>query len=261
MRILFIGDLVGKPGRRALETHLDRIVDKHRIDYSIINVENAADGLGITPEIAEHLFSLGMNCMTSGNHIWDKREIRDYINEEPRLLRPINYPSDLPGRGVHVGESPAGHRVAVVNVMGRVFMPAVDDPFRMARAAVEDARRQARIVIVDVHAEATSEKIAMGWHLDGIASGVVGTHTHVQTADERVLPGGTAYITDVGMTGPYDSVIGMEKEVVLARFLNHSRGRMTPARGDARLCAVIMEIDPDTGRAGSIERIMMREEK
>ncbi len=261
MRILFIGDLVGKPGRRVLEAHLDRIVDKHRIDYSIINVENAADGLGVTPEIAEHLFSLGMNCLTSGNHIWDKVEIRDYIAQEPRLLRPINYPSDLPGRGIHVGESPAGHRVAVVNVMGRVFMPAVDDPFRMARSVVQEARKQTPIVIVDVHAEATSEKIAMGWHLDGLASAVVGTHTHVQTADERVLPGGTAFITDVGMTGPYDSVIGMEKEAVLARFLDLPRGRMSPARGDARLCAVVIEIDVGTGRARAIERLMIREEQ
>lgn len=259
VRVLFIGDLVGKAGWRAVEEHAHRLVDHRRIDFVIVNVENAADGLGVTPEHAEDLFSMGVHCLTSGNHIWDRREIRDYLRSERRLIRPANYPPDLPGSGLFVGETPGGVPVAVVNIMGRVFMPPVDDPFRMAADIVGEARRQAPLVIVDMHAEATSEKMAMGWHLDGQATAVLGTHTHVQTADERVLPGGTAYITDVGMTGPYDSVIGMEKEPVLSRFLNHTQARMTAARGDARLCAVVVEADPATGRATGIERFMLRE--
>jgi 2',3'-cyclic-nucleotide 2'-phosphodiesterase len=259
VRILFIGDLVGKAGWRALEEHVLRLVDRRQIDYVVINVENAADGLGVTPELAEELFAMGAHCLTSGNHIWDRREIRDYLRSERRLIRPANYPPDLPGSGLHVGETAGGVPVAVVNIMGRVFMPPVDDPFRMAADVVGEARRLAPLVLVDMHAEATSEKMAMGWHLDGQVTAVVGTHTHVQTADERVLPGGTAYITDVGMTGPYDSIIGMEKEAVLSRFLNHTQGRMTAARGDARLCAVVVEADPATGRATGIERYMLRE--
>ncbi|HKY33581.1 MAG TPA: TIGR00282 family metallophosphoesterase [Candidatus Polarisedimenticolia bacterium] len=261
MRVLFIGDMVGKPGRRALEARLDRLVDQRRVDFTVVNVENAADGLGITPDIAEDLFALGAGCLTSGNHIWDKREIRDYIAREPRLLRPANYPQDLPGKGIHIGETAAGHRIAVVNVMGRVFMPPVDDPFRTVADVVREARRSTPVVIVDMHAEATSEKMAMGWHLDGQVSAVLGTHTHVQTADERILPGGTAYITDVGMTGPYDSVIGMDKQAVLSRFLNHTPSRMTAARGDVRLCAVLVDVDSETGRAASIERMMLGEDQ
>jgi hypothetical protein len=259
IRILFIGDLVGKAGWRALEEHALRLVDRRRIDFVVINVENAADGLGVTPDQAEDLFALGAHCLTSGNHIWDRREIRDYLRSERRLIRPANYPPDLPGSGLCVGETPGGVPVAVVNIMGRVFMPPVDDPFRVAADVVGEARRLAPVVVVDMHAEATSEKMAMGWHLDGQVAAVLGTHTHVQTADERILPGGTAYITDVGMTGPYDSVIGMEKEPVLSRFLNHTQARMTAARGDARLCAVVVEADPASGRATAIERLMLRE--
>lgn len=260
LRILFVGDLVGRAGRKILSRHLDRIIDQHRIDFTIVNVENAADGLGVTPEIAEELLDMQVGCMTSGNHIWDKREIREYIAREGRLLRPLNYPPDLPGAGTHVGETAAGTRIGVVNVMGRVFMPPVNDPFRLAREAVEEMKAATPIVIVDMHAEATSEKIAMGWYLDGQASAVVGTHTHVQTADDRVLPGGTAYITDVGMTGPYDSIIGMEKEASLARFLNHTSARMGSAKGDPRLCAVVLEVESATGRARSIRRLMMGED-
>ncbi len=257
MRILFFGDLVGRAGRRALQAQYHRIVDRHRIDYSIANVENAADGFGVTPEIAEECFDLGIDCLTSGNHIWDRAEIRTYIARESRLLRPLNYPDDLPGAGVHIGETPAGYRIGIINVMGRVFMPATNDPFRMVTEAVEAIRARTSVILVDMHAEATSEKIAMGWHLDGTVSAVVGTHTHVQTADERVLPGGTAYITDVGMTGPYDSVIGMERAPALARFLNHPSRRLTSAKGDPRVCAVVVEVDRDTGRARSIERMMI----
>ncbi|HET6373116.1 MAG TPA: TIGR00282 family metallophosphoesterase [Candidatus Polarisedimenticolia bacterium] len=257
INVLFIGDIVGKPGLRILDAHFARTIDKERIDYSVANVENSADGQGVTPEIAEDLFALGLDCLTSGNHIWDKREIRDYMSREARLLRPINYPADMPGRGVHIGETAAGTRVGVVNVMGRVFMPAVDDPFRSARGAVEEIRQSTPVVLVDMHAEATSEKMAMAWYLDGLASAVVGTHTHVQTADERVLTAGTAFISDVGMTGPYDSIIGMEKEAVMARFLHHSGSRMTPAKGDPRFCAVVIRIDEQTGRADSITRLML----
>lgn len=259
MNVLFIGDLVGKAGRRILQRHFHRIVDRDRIDYSIINVENAAGGRGVTPDIAEELLELGLDCLTSGNHIWDQKEIHPYLSTQERLLRPINYPRDLPGRGTHVGETASGTKVGVVNVMGRVFMPAVDDPFRMALDVVEDLRTRCRVIIVDMHAEATSEKMAMGWHLDGLASAVIGTHTHVQTADERILPRGAAYITDAGMTGPYDSIIGMEKEAVLGRFLMHSREPIIPAKGNPLLCGVVIGIDAETGRAGSIKRLMLGE--
>ncbi len=257
MKILFIGDVVGKAGRRALASHLPRLIDRHRIDFTIVNIENAADGMGVTPEISEDMLAMGVDCLTSGNHIWDRREIRDYIAGQPRLLRPLNYPGDLPGSGVHVGETPAGVRVGVINVMGRVFMPPVNDPFRPARDAVTEMKRQTPVIVVDMHGETTSEKVAMGWFLDGQASAVVGTHTHIQTADETILPGGTAYITDVGMTGPYDSVIGMSKEIIMARFLTLDSGRMTSARGDPRVCGVVLDVDEVSGRARSIERLML----
>jgi len=257
VRVLFVGDLVGLAGRRVLAEHFERLVDTLQVDFSIVNVENAADGLGVTGEIAEELFEMGVSCLTSGNHIWDKREIRDYIDIQPRLLRPANYPRDLPGSGLYVGATPLGVPVAVVNLMGRVFMPPVDDPFVVARPLVEQARKLAPLVIVDIHAEATSEKMAMGWHLDGLVTAVLGTHTHIQTADERILEMGTAYLTDVGMTGPYDSVIGMDKHAVLARFVQHTPARMTSARHDARLCAALVEADPATGRAVRIERMML----
>jgi len=259
MKILFVGDTVGKAGLKLISDQLDRLIDHHRIDYCIANMENAADGLGITPEIAQEYLDFGVHCITSGNHIWDKREIKDYIAREPRLLRPANYPRDLPGAGTHIGETASGIRVGVVNIMGRVFMPPVDDPFRTARAVVDELKASTPIVVVDMHAEATSEKVAMGWYLDGVASAVIGTHTHIQTADERVLPGGTAYITDVGMTGPYDSIIGMEKEGALARFLNHMPARLGSARGDPRLCAVVIEVEPTTGRAVAIQRLMLEQ--
>jgi len=259
MNILFIGDLVGKAGRRIFEAHFDRVIDKERVDFSILNVENAADGLGVTPDIAAELLGRGIHCLTSGNHIWDKREIRGYIAGERRLLRPVNYPTDLPGRGTYVGETASGGKVGIVNVMGRVFMPGVDEPFRLARAAVDELRKTTPVVVVDMHAEATSEKIAMGWHLDGAASAVLGTHTHVQTADERVLPRGTAYISDVGMTGPYDSIIGMDKETVLSRFIHCMPARLSSAKGDARFCAVVIAVDETTGRASSIRRLNLGE--
>ncbi len=259
VRVLFVGDLVGEAGRRVLGQHFERLVERFGIDFSIVNVENAADGLGVTPVIADDLLAMGVSCLTSGNHIWDRREIRDYLVTERRLLRPVTYPPDLPGVGLFVGQTPGGIPVAVVNIMGRVFMPPVDDPFRAALDVVGEARRRAPVVIVDMHAEATSEKIAMGWYLDGQATAVLGTHTHIQTADERILPGGTAYVTDVGMTGPYDSVIGMDKDIVLARFVQRATNRMTSAHYDARLCAVVVEADPATGMATRIERLMLPE--
>ena len=210
MRILFIGDIVGRPGRQLVKTGLSALVSRHEIDFVVANAENAAAGFGITREIGDELLDLGIDVMTSGNHIWDKREALDYIGVEPRLLRPANYPAGAPGNGSYVGRARSGQSVGVVNVMGRVFMLNIDDPFAVVLREIEALRQRARIVFVDFHAEATSEKMAMGWHLDGKVTAVVGTHTHVQTADERVLPRGTAYLTDVGMTGPHDSIIGAE---------------------------------------------------
>jgi hypothetical protein len=258
MRILFLGDVNGKAGRRLVQTHLPRLIAERQIDFSVANVENAADGFGITPELTEELLACGLDCLTSGNHIWDKQEIIDYLPGQPRLLRPLNYPEGAPGSGLYVGESPAGVPVAVVNLMGRVFMPPCDDPFRSADAVLHRIKGRAKVILVDMHAEATSEKSAMGWHLDGRVSAVVGTHTHVQTADEIVLPGGTAYITDLGMTGPYDSVIGIEKGLALRKFLTGMPVRFSTAKRDPRLCGVLLEVDPTTGRASAIERIQLR---
>jgi hypothetical protein len=255
VRILFIGDLVGSAGRRALDEHLGRLVDRHRADYVIANVENIAGGFGVTPQLAREVLALGVHCLTSGNHIWDRREIGDYLKEEPRLLRPLNFPPPAPGNGMHVGETAAGVRVGVLNLMGRVFMPPLLCPFLAADTALRELREQAAVVVVDFHAEATSEKQALAWHLDGRVSAVLGTHTHVQTADERVLPGGTAAITDVGMTGAHDSVIGIEKALALQRFLTQRPVRFNAAGGDPRLQGVILDIDEASGRARSIARV------
>ena len=215
VRILFIGDIVGRPGRDLVKQGLRAIVEHHAIDLVIANAENAAAGFGITREIGEQLLDLGIDVMTSGNHIWDKREALDYIGIEPRLLRPANYPAGAPGNGTYLARTSLGVSVGVINVMGRVFMLAIDDPFVVVRREIEALKARTRIIFVDFHAEATSEKIAMGWHLDGLVTAVVGTHTHVQTADDRILPKGTAYLTDVGMTGPHDSIIGVEVEAAL----------------------------------------------
>src|SRR6266481_4888119 len=218
MRLLFIGDIVGRPGRDLVRQGLRGLADHHRIDLVIANAENAAAGFGITREIGDQLLDWGVEVMTSGNHIWDKKEALDYIGAEPRLLRPANYPAGAPGNGSYLARTRDDRSVGVINVMGRVFMLNIDDPFVVVKREVERLRERTRIIFVDFHAEATSEKIAMGWHLDGAVTAVVGTHTHVQTADERLLPKGTAYLTDVGMTGPINSVIGMKREVVLPRF-------------------------------------------
>jgi 2',3'-cyclic-nucleotide 2'-phosphodiesterase len=262
MRILFIGDIFGRPGRTIVKDRLPALVRDQAADLIIANGENAAAGFGITPLLAEELFELGIDVITTGNHVWDKRELVEYLESENgnphsparRLLRPANYASGLPGWGVYEG-SKKNVPYAVINLQGRVFMASNDDPFRKADELLREI--QAKVIFVDMHAEATSEKISLGWYLDGRVSAVVGTHTHVPTADERVLPRGTAYITDVGMTGPYDGVIGVQKEQVMGKFLNNMPVRFEPATGDVRLCAVVVDCDENTGRAREIERVMI----
>jgi metallophosphoesterase (TIGR00282 family) len=260
MKILFIGDIFGRPGRELVRHGLDPLVRLTGADFVIANVENAAGGFGITREVGEGIAGYGVDVMTSGNHVWDKKEAIDYVGAEPRLLRPANYPPGVPGRGAYVARTATGRPVGVLNLMGRVFMLAIDNPFAVALREVERLREQCRIIVVDFHAEATSEKIAMGWHLDGQVTAVVGTHTHVQTADERVLPNGTAYITDVGMTGPYDSIIGTEKEAALVRFRTGLPSRFEPATGNPKLHAVVITADEATGKATAIERISLTAE-
>ena len=264
MQILFIGDIFGHAGRKIVRDHMPHLVETHKVDLVIANAENAAGGFGLTPSIAEDPFELGCDVLTTGNHIWDKREIIEYFNSANgnsnsrarRVLRPANYSQGVPGVGVFEGTTRAGQNYAVINLQGRVFMHQSDDPFRKA----DDLLRQitSKVIIVDLHAEATSEKIAMGWYLDGRVTAVLGTHTHVPTADTRVLPNGTAYQTDVGMSGPFDSVIGVNKEQIIARFLNNLPMRFEPATGDVRLCAVVVDCDDATGRARKIERLMLK---
>jgi metallophosphoesterase (TIGR00282 family) len=255
VNILMLGDVYGRPGRRILQEHVPRLRTERRLDFVVANVENAADGFGVTPDLAGQLRAAGVDCLTSGNHIWDKPEILDSLGTEPWLLRPFNYPEASPGRGLFLGAAADGTPVAVLNLMGRLFMPPCDDPFRAAERALEEIGARAKVILVDMHAEATSEKQAIAVFLDGRVTAVVGTHTHVQTADERVLPGGTAYLSDLGMTGPYDSVIGIEKDVALRRFLSGMPVRFTVARRDPRLCGALIEADPETGRALAIERL------
>jgi len=255
MRLLFIGDIVGRPGRQLVKTGLAALVSRHEVDLVIANAENSAAGFGITREIGDELLDAGVDVMTSGNHIWDKREALDYIGAEPRLLRPANYPAGAPGNGSYLARTRDGQSVGVVNVMGRVFMLNIDDPFAVVLREVEAMRQRSRVVFVDFHAEATSEKIAMGWHLDGRVTAMVGTHTHVQTADERILPKGTAYLTDVGMTGPHDSIIGVEIEPALNRFLTALPSRFETATANPRLNAVLIDADEKTGVATDIERL------
>lgn len=259
MKILLIGDVVAKPGRTALLDRLQDLREQHAIDLAIMNAENLAGGFSITPSLGEQLFANGIDVMTSGNHIFDKREAIDYIKEQPRLLRPANYPPNTPGSGVWVGQV-KGVEVAVLNLMGRVFMPPSDDPFRVADRVVESLPASARVRIVDMHAEATSEKVAMGWYLDGRVSAVVGTHTHVQTADETILPNGTAYLTDLGMTGSYAGVIGMNKADVIKRFTSVTFRRAEHSAGKVRICGAIVDVDEETGRARDIQRLSLSHE-
>ncbi len=255
MRILFISDIVGSPGRELVARNLPAIVSEHAVDLVIANGENAASGFGITPKLADEIFAAGVEVITGGNHSWDRKEILDYIPHEPRLLRPANFPAGAPGRGLYLGTSRGGVRYAVLNLQGRVFMAALDCPFKTADQELARVPPGVKIVLVDMHAEATSEKQAMGWYLDGRVSAVVGTHTHVPTADERVLPNGTAFITDVGMTGPHESVIGMDRSAMIRRFLDALPGKFEVAAGDPRLNAVIVDVDEATGRARGISRL------
>ena len=255
MKVLFIGDIFGEPGRRALARAVPRLVGQRQIDIVIGNGENSAGGFGITPELAEELFDLGLAVITTGNHAWDKREILDYFPREPRLLRPANYPDGVPGHGSVVVESAGGEKLGVLQLMGRAYMPTLDCPFQVAKKELAALKKRATAVIVDMHAEATSEKMAMGHYLDGEVVAVVGTHTHVQTADDQILPKGTAYLTDIGMTGPLHSVIGVKKELAIEKFLTGMPRRFEVASGPSVFCAVLLELDARLGKALSIERI------
>lgn len=256
MKVLMLGDVVAKPGRIAVLERIQDLREQHQIDFAIMNAENLAGGFSVTPSLCEQLFANGIDVMTSGNHIFDKKEAVDYIRKQPRLLRPANYPPGTPGSGYWLGEV-KGVKVAVLNVMGRVFMPPSDDPFRVIDQLVKSLPAEAKVRLVDVHAEATSEKVAMGWFLDGRVSAVVGTHTHVQTADERILPEGTAYLSDLGMTGSYAGVIGMNKADVIARFTSVIAKRAEHSSGQVRICAAVIDVDETSGRARSIERLSL----
>jgi metallophosphoesterase (TIGR00282 family) len=264
VNILFVGDVFGSAGRRIVSEHIGHVLESNNIDLCVINGENAAGGFGITPSIADDLFDMGAHVITTGNHFWDKKELLDYLkvpadsHERPRrILRPANFAPNTPGYGVYQGELPTGQTYAIVNLQGRVFMQQNDDPFRKADELLKSIT--AKVILVDFHAETTSEKVAMGWYLDGRVTAVLGTHTHIPTADERVLPGGTAYQTDVGMSGPYDSVIGVEKEAVIDRFLTGQPTKFEPAKGNPKMCAAAIECDGTTGRAYRIKRIMLGE--
>jgi 2',3'-cyclic-nucleotide 2'-phosphodiesterase len=255
VKVLFIGDIFGEPGRRAVARAVPKLVAQRQIDIVIGNGENAAAGFGITPELAEELFDLGLAVITTGNHAWDKKEILDYFPREPRLLRPANYPSGVPGNGSVVVESAGGEQLGVLQLMGRAYMPTLDCPFQVAKKELAVLKKRVASVIVDIHAEATSEKMAMGHYLDGEVVAVVGTHTHVQTADDQIFPKGTAYLTDIGMTGPLHSVIGVKKELAIEKFLTGMPRRFEVASGPAVFCAVLIELDARLGKALSIERI------
>ncbi len=265
MNILFIGDIFGSAGRRIVREHIGHIREAHNVELTVVNAENAAGGFGITPQLAEEVFDWGADVLTTGNHVWDKRDLIDYMHSVPadsherprRVLRPANLQKGVPGYGVYEGATESGVPYAVVLLMGRVFMANTNDPFHAANEILAGLR--AKVVLVDFHAEATSEKVAMGWHLDGRVTAVLGTHTHIPTADERVLPGGTAYQTDVGMSGPYDSVIGVEKDLVLHKFLTGMPGKFEAAKGNPKMCAALITCDPATGRATRIQRIMLGE--
>lgn len=257
MKVLYIGDIMGEPGRRAVARSVPRLVSQRKIDVVIGNGENVAGGFGITPELAEELFGMGLSAITTGNHAWDKKEILDYFPRERRLLRPANYPENVPGQGSVVIETKSGEELAVLQLMGRVYMPTLDCPFQVAKREMAKLRTRVAAVLVDMHAEATSEKMAMGYYLDGEATAVVGTHTHVQTADEQILPRGTAYLTDIGMTGPLHGVIGVKKELAIEKFLTGMPRRFEVASGPTVFCAALIELDARIGKALSIERIRL----
>lgn len=264
MNILFVGDVFGSAGRHIVREHLPHVLETNAVDLLVINGENAAGGFGITPSLAEEIFDMGAHVITTGNHIWDKREIFEYMTVPAdshergrRVLRPANYAVGTPGFGVYQGELPSGQSYAVLNLQGRVFMSSCDDPFRKADELI--SQLTTKVILLDIHAETTSEKVALGWYLDGRVTAVLGTHTHIPTADARVLPDGTAFITDVGMSGPYDSVIGVETELVLNRFLTGMPGKFEAAKGNPKMCAVLIGCDGGTGRAHSIQHLMLGE--
>ncbi|MCX7711072.1 MAG: TIGR00282 family metallophosphoesterase [Clostridia bacterium] len=254
MKVLFIGDIVGNPGRKAIKGILPGLKKKLGIDVCIANGENAAGGSGITYIVAQELYKSGIDVITMGNHTWSKREILNFIESDANIVRPANYPQELPGNGSIIFNASCG-KVGVLNLMGRVYMDSIDCPFKAAERELEMLKRSAKIVIVDMHAEATSEKCALAWHLDGRVSCVLGTHTHVQTADERILPFGTGFISDVGMTGPYNGIIGIDREIILNKFITHMPARFEVARGDVQFNAVYLEIDEKNGKTTKIERI------
>ena len=258
MKILFIGDIVGAPGREAVKKLLPGLKKEDSLDFVIANAENVAGGSGITLKTAQDLFSSGVDVLTSGDHIWKRNEIFELLNIEKRILRPLNFPSGAPGKGSAVFQTKAGNKIGVINVNGRVFMEPLECPFRASLQAAEEISKETNLIIVDMHAEATSEKVALGWYLDGKVSAVLGTHTHIQTADEKILPAGTAYISDAGMAGPYDSVIGRRVEDVLRRFLTLIPTKFEVAENNIQLHGVLLDIDEKTGRARSIKRIQKK---
>jgi len=265
LRILFVGDVFGSAGRRIVGEHLPHVIENHAVQLVVVNGENAAGGFGLTPSISDEIFNLGAHVITTGNHVWDKRELMDYVggaapdshDRARRILRPANYSPGNPGYGFYEGTLADGQAYAVINLQGRVFMASNDDPFRVVDELL--ARTRAKVILVDFHAEATSEKVAMGWHLDGRVTAILGTHTHVPTADERILLNGTAYQTDVGMSGPYDSVIGVERDIILQRFKTGLPAKFEAAKGNPKMCAALIECDATTGRAVSIRRLMLGE--
>ena len=261
MNILLIGDVVGNPGRTIMKKALPVVFKKYDVDYCVANIENAAGGFGVTKDVCDEILDMGVDCLTSGNHIWDKKEIIGVIDLIPQLLRPLNYPARQPGRGSHIGRGKRSKvPVATLNLSGRVFMNgAMDDPFALGLAEIERLRGEAKVVVVDMHGEASSEKTAIASYFDGLVSAVVGTHTHVPTCDHRILPRGTAYCTDLGMTGPYDSIIGVEKDAVIHRFLTGMPSRFETAKGDPRFAAAVVDVDEQTGRARSIDRMLLTE--
>lgn len=255
MNILVIGDIVGRPGREILKSMLSWVQTRYNIDFTIANAENAAGGRGITLDVKNELLGIGIDCLTMGNHVWDNKNIFSFIDDEPRLIRPINYPADCPGQGIHIFKAGFNKKIAVINASGRVFLPALDCPFRALDDTLQEIHTLVDYIIVDFHAEATSEKVAFGYYLDGRVSAVLGTHTHIQTADEKILPNGTAYITDLGMTGPIDSILGMEKQPIIERFLNARPSRFQVAEGAAQLQGVVLQVDEDSMKTINIERI------
>lgn len=257
MRLLFVADVFARPGRRAAAFHIPRLLAERQVDFCVVNGENAAGGFGLTANLARKLRSYGADVVTTGNHVWDHPEFASHLQQADDVLRPLNFPPGAPGRGCGVFHARDGSAVGVLNLQGRTSLTSIDCPFRAADEAVEALRKECDIVFVDFHAEATAEKAALAWHLDGRVSALIGTHTHVQTADERIFPGGTAFLSDAGMTGPRDSVIGIRPAIAIERFISQRPQRFKPAEGPARLCGVLVDIDPDGGRATAIERLQL----